>query len=34
VIQADPGLQQREGRGMRERALARYPKAMELFRVG
>lgn len=34
VIQADPGLQQREGRAMRERALARYPKAMELFRVG
>ncbi len=34
VIAADPELQEPAGRAMRERAVARYPKAMELFRVG
>jgi len=34
VIGADPDLARPEGRAMRERAVARYPKAMELFRVG
>jgi ATP-dependent DNA helicase RecG len=34
VIAADPALQRRENQQMRERAVARYPRAVELFRVG
>ncbi|HJR16575.1 MAG TPA: ATP-dependent DNA helicase RecG [Gemmatimonadales bacterium] len=34
VIAADPALQRRENQPMRERAVARYPRAVELFRVG
>ena len=34
VIEADPALQRRENQQMRERAVARYPRAVELFRVG
>lgn len=34
VIEADPALQRRENQSMRERAVARYPRAVELFRVG
>ncbi len=34
VIDADPGLEQPKHRALRERALARYPKADVLFRVG
>jgi ATP-dependent DNA helicase RecG len=34
VIAADPALQRRENRKLRERAVARYPRAVELFRVG
>jgi len=34
IIDADPGLEQPKHRALRERALARYPKADVLFRVG
>jgi ATP-dependent DNA helicase RecG len=34
VIAADPALQRRENQQMRESAVARYPRAVELFRVG
>ncbi|MEA2722357.1 MAG: ATP-dependent helicase RecG [Gemmatimonadales bacterium] len=34
IIEADPALQRRENQPMRERAVARYPRAVELFRVG
>jgi ATP-dependent DNA helicase RecG len=34
VIAADPALQRREHQPLRERAVARYPRAVELFRVG
>jgi ATP-dependent DNA helicase RecG len=34
VIEADPALQRRENQQLRERAVARYPRAVELFRVG
>jgi ATP-dependent DNA helicase RecG len=34
IIAADPGLQRRENQQLRERAVARYPRAVELFRVG
>ena len=34
VITADPGLQRRENQRLRERAVSRYPRAVELFRVG
>ena len=34
VIAADPALQRRENQQLRERAVARYPRAVELFRVG
>jgi ATP-dependent DNA helicase RecG len=34
VIASDPALQRRENQQMRERAVARYPRAVELFRVG
>jgi ATP-dependent DNA helicase RecG len=34
LIAADPGLQRRENQPLRERAVARYPRAVELFRVG
>ncbi len=34
VLGADPGLDRSEHRALRERALARYPKAEVLFRVG
>lgn len=34
IIAADPALQRRENQKMRERAVARYPRAVELFRVG
>jgi ATP-dependent DNA helicase RecG len=34
VIDADPALQRRENQRLRERAVGRYPRAVELFRVG
>jgi ATP-dependent DNA helicase RecG len=34
LIDADPALQRRENQPLRERAVARYPRAVELFRVG
>jgi ATP-dependent DNA helicase RecG len=34
VIEADPMLQRRENQRLRERAVGRYPRAVELFRVG
>ncbi|HEX5388116.1 MAG TPA: ATP-dependent DNA helicase RecG [Gemmatimonadales bacterium] len=34
MIARDPALQRAEHRGVRERAVARYPRATELFRVG
>ena len=34
IIAADPALQRRENQALRERAVARYPRAVELFRVG
>jgi ATP-dependent DNA helicase RecG len=34
IIAADPALQRRENLQLRERAVARYPRAVELFRVG
>ncbi|MFL5491903.1 MAG: ATP-dependent DNA helicase RecG [Gemmatimonadales bacterium] len=34
VIAADAGLQRRENQRLRERAVSRYPRAVELFRVG
>ena len=34
VIAADPALQRRENQQLRARAVARYPRAVELFRVG
>jgi ATP-dependent DNA helicase RecG len=34
IIGADPALQRRENQPLRERAVARYPRAVELFRVG
>jgi RecG-like helicase len=34
IIEADPVLQRRENQRFRERAVARYPRAVELFRVG
>jgi ATP-dependent DNA helicase RecG len=34
VIGHDPALQRSENQRLRERALARYPRAVELFRVG
>jgi hypothetical protein len=34
VIATDPALQRRENQPLRERAVARYPRAVELFRVG
>jgi ATP-dependent DNA helicase RecG len=34
IIAADPRLQRRENQRLRERAVARYPRAVELFRVG
>jgi ATP-dependent DNA helicase RecG len=34
VLTRDPALQHAEHRALRERAVARYPRAVELFRVG
>ena len=34
IIEQDPALQKPANQGIRERALARYPRAVELFRVG
>jgi ATP-dependent DNA helicase RecG len=34
IIEADPTLQRGEHHRLRERAVARYPRAVELFRVG
>lgn len=34
IIAADPALQRRENQPLRERAVTRYPRAVELFRVG
>jgi ATP-dependent DNA helicase RecG len=34
IIAADPALQRRENQRLRERAVSRYPRAVELFRVG
>jgi hypothetical protein len=34
IIGADPALQRRDNQRLRERAVARYPRAIELFRVG
>ncbi|MGE0353222.1 MAG: ATP-dependent DNA helicase RecG [Gemmatimonadales bacterium] len=34
LIAGDPALQKPANRGIRERALVRYPRAVELFRVG
>jgi ATP-dependent DNA helicase RecG len=34
LIDADPALQRRENQRLRERAVTRYPRAVELFRVG
>jgi ATP-dependent DNA helicase RecG len=34
IIEGDPALQRRENQRLRERAVARYPRAVELFRVG
>ena len=34
IIEGDPALQKPANQGIRERALARYPRAVELFRVG
>jgi ATP-dependent DNA helicase RecG len=34
IIESDPALQKPVNQGIRERALARYPRAVELFRVG
>jgi ATP-dependent DNA helicase RecG len=34
IIGGDPALQRRENQRLRERAVARYPRAVELFRVG
>jgi ATP-dependent DNA helicase RecG len=34
LIDVDPALQRRENQPLRERAVARYPRAVELFRVG
>ncbi len=34
MIQADPALQRPDNRRLRERAVARFPRAVELFRVG
>jgi ATP-dependent DNA helicase RecG len=34
LIDADPALQRAENQRLRERAVARYPRAVELFRVG
>jgi ATP-dependent DNA helicase RecG len=34
LISADPALQRPENQRLRERAVARYPRAVELFRVG
>ena len=34
LIAADPALQRSENQRLRERAVSRYPRAVELFRVG
>jgi ATP-dependent DNA helicase RecG len=34
IIEVDPALQRRENHRLRERAVAHYPRAVELFRVG
>lgn len=34
LIEGDPALQRRENQRLRERAVQRYPRAVELFRVG
>jgi len=34
IIADDPALQRRDNQRLRERAVARYPRAVELFRVG
>ena len=34
IVEADPALQRRENQRLRERAVSRYPRAVELFRVG
>jgi ATP-dependent DNA helicase RecG len=34
LIEADPALQRRDNQRLRERAVGRYPRAVELFRVG
>jgi RecG-like helicase len=34
ILARDPALQHIENRSLRERAVARYPRAVELFRVG
>jgi ATP-dependent DNA helicase RecG len=34
LLGRDPALQRAENRALRDRALARYPRAVELFRVG
>jgi ATP-dependent DNA helicase RecG len=34
IIDTDPALQRRENQPLRERAVARYPRAVELFRIG
>ncbi|HUF35291.1 MAG TPA: hypothetical protein VMN37_05030, partial [Gemmatimonadales bacterium] len=34
LIAADPALQRAEHQRLRQRAVSRYPRAVELFRVG
>jgi ATP-dependent DNA helicase RecG len=34
IVETDPALQRRENQRLRERAVSRYPRAVELFRVG
>jgi ATP-dependent DNA helicase RecG len=34
LIERDPALQRPEHAALRERAIARFPRAVELFRVG
>jgi len=34
LLERDPALQRPENRTLRERAVSRYPRAVELFRVG
>jgi hypothetical protein len=34
IIAVDPALQRKDNQQIRERAVSRYPRAVELFRVG